>query len=307
MAGIGTPNPASGSAAAKVTGAAALRLRRPCPKSGLSPAGDSASSRGRITAIDRTEPAPRSPACSTCSPTKTSATSVGKTFDGGGYMGTTIAPIDSTRSGMAARSSAVVVAERFEAAREAAHDGRDRLRCAGPPSAGFDTPARKRAIRRKEAPKSTRIPSVGDAARPSPTAPVKIDASYSRRHRSITTRSSSSPPPVPGTAELTVHEPSQNRVGLKHGLAQQLGIDPGRVHASSPICRRRIRLEGSAYAAHRLVAVAAPDASAGRSSSSPRATRASPSPPIAPRRATIFGWARAATASSPRSCTRVGR
>ena len=43
---------------------------------------------------------------------------------------------------------------------------------------------------------------------------------------------------------LTIYEPSQFVYGLKNSMAKKLGIDPGQVRVVSPLCRRRLRREG---------------------------------------------------------------
>ena len=50
---------------------------------------------------------------------------------------------------------------------------------------------------------------------------------------------------------LTIYEPSQYVHGLKNGVAEQLGIDPDKVRVDQSLCRRRLRLQGLADAAHR--------------------------------------------------------
>jgi xanthine dehydrogenase YagR molybdenum-binding subunit len=96
----------------------------------------------------------------------------------------------------------VVLAESFEAAREAAH----RLEVtyvAEEPSAGFDS-AGVMMVAAKEVSSNYEDPAVGDAA----AAPAN---------------------------GLTVWEGSQNVMGVKNGLAEQLGIDPEKIRVVSPL------------------------------------------------------------------------
>ena len=91
--------------------------------------------------------------------------------------------------------------------------------------------------------------------------------------------------------QLTVYEPSQFVYGLKNGVAAAARHRPGGRPRRQHLCRRRLRLEGHADAAHgadRAGGEAAePAGEAGRRP----ATRASPSRPTAPRRATASGSA----------------
>ena len=98
---------------------------------------------------------------------------------------------------------------------------------------------------------------------------------------------------------LAVHEPSQFVNGLSaSAVAQQLGIDRRRRCAwSVASCRRRLRLQGHADAAHRAHRhrgqAARPAGQAGGDARPGLHHRA----PIAPRRASTSSWPRVATAS----------
>jgi xanthine dehydrogenase YagR molybdenum-binding subunit len=125
---------------------------------------------------------------------------------------------------------AIVVAETFEAAREAANRVKvDYL--AEPPSATFDSPGVK--IEPAGGAKPKKGPAKGDAASALASAPVKIDARYStpiQHHNPIELFTTTCA--WDGT-KLTIYEPSQSMYGLKAAVAKQLGIDPANVRTVS--------------------------------------------------------------------------
>ena len=155
----------------------------------------------------------------------------------------------ATGSGTTARSSRVVVADSFEAAREAGYKvvvDYD----AETPSATFDSPGVE--TERKVA-KAQKRPGQGRRrGRLRRRAGARSTRATPRR-RSITTRSSFSPPPASGTGrKLTIYEPTQGMYGLRAAVAKQLGMDLGLGPHRFALCRRRLRLEGRAGRAHRL-------------------------------------------------------
>jgi len=122
---------------------------------------------------------------------------------------------------------AMVVADTFEAAREAARKVRVAYD-AQMPSATFDC-----AGATEEQPKQE-FPHAGDADAAFDAAEVKLDVSYStptQHHNPIELFTTTC---AWRGDELTVYEPSQFVYGLKNNLASKLGIDAARVHAVSP-------------------------------------------------------------------------
>ena len=105
----------------------------------------------------------------------------GKTFDQKGYMGTSIAPLASERIWHDGQIVALVAADSFEAAREAAHS-LDIAYAEEPPSATFDSPGlttHTAASSSKEGEQpGEEQPHVGDPAGAFAAAPVKIDQHY---------------------------------------------------------------------------------------------------------------------------------
>ncbi|WP_158918829.1 xanthine dehydrogenase family protein molybdopterin-binding subunit [Caulobacter sp. S45] len=122
---------------------------------------------------------------------------------------------------------AVVVAETFEAAREAAHkvqvDYAVEL-----PSASFDSSGVT-----AEPKKQKENPKVGDAASALAGAEVKIDAHYStptQHHNPIELFTTTC---IWDGPKLTIYEPSQFMWGLKAAVAKQLDMDPANIRTVS--------------------------------------------------------------------------
>ena len=187
----------------------------------------------------------------------------GKTGDNKGYMGSTIAPLLSDRVWHSGQIVAVVVADTFEAAREASF----RLKvayAAETPSASFDSPG-VTVQTAEEAQSSSREgdaggeekPKVGDAVAALAAAPVKIDAHYKtpiQHHNTlelfVTTAAWTG-------GKLTVWESSQNMQGFQFGLAEQLSLDPADVRIISPLVGGGFGSRGSLTQRTALVALAA--------------------------------------------------
>jgi xanthine dehydrogenase YagR molybdenum-binding subunit len=125
---------------------------------------------------------------------------------------------------------AVVVAETFEAAREAAY----RVEIAydvQPPAASFGSPGAQEEPRKLGEEKKD--PVKGDFPSAFAAAPVKIDARYAtptQHHNPIELFTTTC---VWDGPKLTVYEPTQTMYGLKAGLAKQLGLDPANVRTVS--------------------------------------------------------------------------
>jgi xanthine dehydrogenase YagR molybdenum-binding subunit len=151
-----------------------------------------------------------------------------KLFSEGGYVGTTIQPLSSPDIAHDGEIVAVVVADTFEAARDAAHRVKVNT-TATAPTASFDSegattaPAKGQLARFKEDPK------VGDFAGAFDSAEVKLAESYetpTQHHNPMELFATSC---AWSGEQLTVYEPSQYVYGLKYGVAEQLGIDPDKV------------------------------------------------------------------------------
>jgi xanthine dehydrogenase YagR molybdenum-binding subunit len=178
-----------------------------------------------------------------------------KLFSDGGYVGSTIMPLGSDQIWHGGQIVAVVLAESFEAAREAAH----RLEvtyATEEPSAGFDS-AGTTIVAAKDVSSNYEDPRVGDAAAAFAEAPVKVDQHYAtptQHHNPIELFTTSC---AWADGRLTVWEGSQNVAGLKNGLAEQLGINPDKVHVVSPFIGGAFGSRGSLTQRTALIAVAA--------------------------------------------------
>ena len=179
----------------------------------------------------------------------------GETLGKQGYMGASMAPLASARVQYAGQIVAVVVAESFEAATDAAQ----RLRVSYAeerPAAGFDA-AGAQTVQLKAVAKTHDDPSVGDAETAFGAAPVKVDGRYS------TPTQHHNPMELFATAcawaggKLTVWESSQNMWGFKNGLAEQLGISPDEVRVTSPYVGGAFGSRGSLTQRTALIALAA--------------------------------------------------
>ena len=215
----------------------------------------SAIARGRITAIDDEAARAVPGVLDILTNRNVDTIKPGKFFASGGYMGTSIVPLAADKIWHGGQIVALVVAETFEAATEAA----DRLTityAADTPSATFDSPGAS-AVPAADEVKEHEDPKVGDAEAAFVAAPVKIDAHYStptQHHNPIelfTTTCAWS------GGKLTVWEPSQNVTGFKNGLADQLGIQPDDVHVISPYVGGAFGSRGSLTQRTAIVAVAA--------------------------------------------------
>jgi len=179
----------------------------------------------------------------------------GKTFSAGGYAGTSIQPLASDRIQHAGQITAILLADSFEAAREAAH----RLQiayAAETPSAGFDSPGAE-TVAAKTASKTHEDPETGDAGTAFEAAAVKIDQSYStptQHHNPIELFTTTC---AWDSDRLTIWEGSQNVYGYQNGIAQQLGIEPEKIRVISPFIGGAFGSRGSLTQRTALIAFAA--------------------------------------------------
>ena len=242
-------------APAKVTGAGKYGSDAPFIHAAYGYLATSAIARGKILEIDEAEARAVSGVLAIFTHRNIGKIEPGKTFDGGGYVGSTIAPLNSDRIFHDGQIVALVVAQSFEAAREGAH----RLRITyqtEQPSASFDSPGTETAAAAKVS-KSHEDPKVGNAEQAFADAPLKHEAHYS------TATEHHNPMELFTTAcaweggKLTVWESSQNIWGMKNGLAQQLNIAPDDIHALSPLIGGAFGSRGSLTQRTAIVALAA--------------------------------------------------
>jgi xanthine dehydrogenase YagR molybdenum-binding subunit len=124
---------------------------------------------------------------------------------------------------------ALVVAESFEAAREAAHKVHVTYR-AEQPSATFGSSG----VSEEDISKQKDVPQAGDAEAVYGAAEVKLEAEYEtppQHHNPIELFTTTC---VWQDDQLTIYEPSQFVYGLKANAAKKMGIDIANVHAVSP-------------------------------------------------------------------------
>ncbi len=124
---------------------------------------------------------------------------------------------------------ALVVAETFEAAREAAHKVHVTYQ-AEQPSATFSCSG----VNEEDISKQREIPQAGDAEAAYSAAEVQLDAEYetpTQHHNPIELFTTTC---VWQGDQLTIYEPSQFTYGLKANAAKKLDIDIANVHVVSP-------------------------------------------------------------------------
>lgn len=143
--------------------------------------------------------------------------------------GPTTSTLENDRIGHAGQIIAIVLAETYEAAREAAHKV-EVVYVSETPSATFDSPgAETEAHKVQKGPD----PHKGDAAGAFAAAAVRFEARYStppQHHNPIELFTATCAWDGP---KLIVYEPSQFMWGTKNGVAKQLDIEPRNVRAIS--------------------------------------------------------------------------
>jgi xanthine dehydrogenase YagR molybdenum-binding subunit len=127
---------------------------------------------------------------------------------------------------------AMVVAETYEAAREAHYKARIDY-APETPSASFGSAGATEEDASKASERAKKLPQAGDAEAAFSSAEVKLDVQYgtpTQHHNAMELFTTTC---VWNGDELTIHEPSQFMYGLKNATAQRLGVDPDKVHAVS--------------------------------------------------------------------------
>src|SRR6185437_3468394 len=173
-----------------------------------------------------------------------------------GTAASSIGPLHSDRILHDGQIIALVVAETFESAREAAmlvHAEYEKER----PSAGFDSPDTETTPAAGATPFFREDVHAGDFDAAFAAALVKIDERYStptQHHNPIELFSTTA---AWSGDQLTVYEPTQNVTGWKSELARQLGISPSKVRIVSPYVGGAFGSKGPMTARTAIVAVAA--------------------------------------------------
>ena len=228
---MGKPEPRL-DARAKVTGAARYGADQPVMNPAFAWLVTSPIARGRITGFDLTEAARIPGVLHIMTYQNRPAMGPFKFFGKGGEASTAKAPLSSDRIDHEGEIVALIVAERFEDAREAGYKLKVTYE-AEKPTAGFDDEGadiREAVVVNPQ----HEDPSVGNAMAAFEAAPVKIDHEYetpAQHHNPIELFATTC---VWTGDELTVYEPSQWVVGLQQGLARQIDTDPAKIHTVSP-------------------------------------------------------------------------
>ncbi len=146
----------------------------------------------------------------------------------GGDGGPTTTTLETDRIWHDGQIIAVVVADTYEAAREAANKV-DVQYLQEPAGATFDSPGVTVEPAKSRSPE----PGKGDAAAAFAAAPVTVDGQYqtpAQHHNPIELFTTTC---VWDGPNLTIYEPSQFMWGLKTAVAEQLGLDPANVRTVS--------------------------------------------------------------------------
>ena len=151
-----------------------------------------------------------------------------KLFSNGGYTSSTIQPLKSADIAQEGQIVAVVLAETFEGARQAAYAVKVNY-TAAIPTTTFDSPGTTSAPTKGQLSQFKEDPKVGDFAKAFDAAEVKITAEYEtppQHHNPMELFATSC---AWNGDNLTIYEPTQYVHGLKNGVAEQLDIDADKV------------------------------------------------------------------------------
>ncbi|MCJ8141732.1 xanthine dehydrogenase family protein molybdopterin-binding subunit [Ancylobacter sp. A5.8] len=169
----------------------------------------------------------------------------------GGYISDSRRPLGSAEIANWGQPIAVVVAETFEAAREAAHRIDVTYKLHPSLAAGMNSPS---ATTQTLEPMTI---GVGDFDAAYAAAPVKVEAHYSTPAQHQNPMEQFATQCVWESDRLTVHEPSQYVNNVKFGLAEQLGIGAERIRVISTYVGGAFGAKGFLTQRTALVAIAA--------------------------------------------------
>ena len=226
-ANMGQPIPRY-DAVAKVTGKAAYAADIPLVDPAYAYLVTSSIAKGRIDGIDLAEARQVRGVIDIVTHENAEKLKEAKLFSNGGYSSTTNQPLTSNEIAEEGQIVAIVVAETYEAAREASRLVRVNY-TAAEPSATFGSPGLTSAPAKGQVAQFKEDPKVGDFSKAFAQAAVKVEAEYEtppQHHNPMELFSTSC---VWNGDSLTIFEPSQYVHGLKNGVATQLGIDADNV------------------------------------------------------------------------------
>jgi xanthine dehydrogenase YagR molybdenum-binding subunit len=226
-ANMGQPIPRY-DAVAKVTGKAAYAADIPLVDPAYAYLVTSSIAKGRIDGIDLAEARQVRGVIDIVTHENAEKLKEAKLFSNGGYSSTTNQPLTSNEIAEEGQIVAIVVAETYEAAREASRLVKVNY-TAAEPSATFGSPGLTSAPAKGQVAQFKEDPKVGDFSKAFAQAAVKVEAEYEtppQHHNPMELFSTSC---VWNGDSLTIFEPSQYVHGLKNGVATQLGIDADNV------------------------------------------------------------------------------
>ncbi len=250
-ANMGKPEPRY-DARLKVTGAARYPSDVPVGNPAYAFLVTSAVAKGRIDRLDLADARAVPGVLEIFTHENTSELKGGKFGEGAGTS------IDKLGPGIAhdGQIVAMVVADSYEAAREAAYKVKVTY-SADQPSATFDSDGVKVEDATKVSEQHKKLPTKGDAEAALAGADVKIDVQYATPTQHHNPMELFTTTCVWDGDRLTVHEPSQFVYGLKNGVAQRLGADPDKVHVLSQFVGGAFGSKGTMTPRTALVALAA--------------------------------------------------
>ncbi|MFN8492773.1 MAG: xanthine dehydrogenase family protein molybdopterin-binding subunit [Caldilineaceae bacterium] len=176
-------------------------------------------------------------------------------FNEGGSSSTSIVPLDSPQIWHDGQIIAFIVAETYEAAREANYKVKVKYQVEKP-SATFASPGAE-TVAVADVSEKHKDPMLGDAKAALAAAAVKIDYEYSTPTQHHNPMELFSTTCVWSGPELTIYEPSQFVYGIKNGVAEQLSIDPQNVRVMSQYVGGGFGSKGSLTPRTAIVAYAA--------------------------------------------------
>jgi len=211
--------------------------------------------RGRIAGIDQSEALAVPGVLSVMTHENAEVPGEFTFFGAGGESSTALKPMSSDRVWHDGDIVAMVLAESYEAAREAAYKLKVTYK-AESPTALMHSPGSEMRPGAAVNPRHQDV-KIGDAEKAMAQAEVAIDAEYStptQHHNAIELFTTTC---VWNGNELTVYEPSQFVIGMKFGLARQLKIEPNQVRVISPYIGGAFGSKGGVTQRTSLVAIAA--------------------------------------------------
>jgi xanthine dehydrogenase YagR molybdenum-binding subunit len=252
---MGKPEPRL-DAIAKVTGAARYAADQPVRNPAHAWLVTSSIARGRVTGFDTAETHQIPGVIQIMTHENRPKLGEFKFFGVGGESSTAKPPLSSDRIDHEGEIVALIIAETFEAAREAGHKLKVEY-APETPAATLDSRGTETKAGASVNPEQYPDIKVGDADAAFAAAPVKIEAEYetpTQHHNAIELYSTTC---AWEGDELTVYEPSQFVVGLQNGLAREIGVEPGKITVISPYIGGAFGSKGGVTPRTSLIAMAA--------------------------------------------------